>query len=404
MKKYLMLALVLVVVIALSVFLFRTFGGDKISYKPEANENIITIGVFEPLTGINSEGGYQEKLGIMYANEICPTVKINGVTYDIKLAYADNQSEVKAAETAAQELADGGVSAVLGSYGSTVTLVGADIFDAAGIPAIGISCTNPEITLKHKNYFRVCFLDSFQGRAMADYAYSQDLRRAAVVTQVGDSYSKGLGEYFTQGFESLGGSTSQLTFNSATKNFSELIAQIKASDADFVYIPSSTETAVLFINQMRDAGLMTPIYGGDTWDTNSIISGTAVNGLNVYFSSQFDEDGDIDLSGAEFVSKFTTWLNTDDSRIVLNGGSDRVSPVSALAYDAYMVLVEAVKSAGSTEPKAIMKALPTISYEGETGNVAFDENGDCGKATAYIKTIDVTNQKFKTLQQSLATD
>lgn len=399
-----MLAIVLVVVIALSIFLFRTIGGDGLSNKPEVNENVITIGVFEPFTGINAEGGYQEKLGIMYANEISPTVMINGVSYDVKLAFADNQSEVQAASEAAQKLADSGVSAVLGSYGSSVTLAAAEIFKTAGIPAIGISCTNPDITVEYDNYFRVCFLDSFQGNVMADFAYSHNLRKAAVVTQVGDAYSKGLGEYFTESFEKQGGSTAQLSFNSATKNFAELISDIKSSDADFVYIPSSTETAALFINQVRDAGLMIPIYGGDTWDTHTLISETGVNGQNVFFTSQFDEDGDIDLSGAEFVSNFTTWLNTDSSRIVLNGGKDSVSPVSALAYDAYMVLIEAVKSSASTDSKAILKALPTVTYEGVSGDIAFDANGDCGKATAYIKTIDVSNEKFMTLQQSFANE
>lgn len=401
MKKFWILIIVLIAVVALSLFLFQTFGGDELSFQHEKNENIINIGVFEPFTGINSPGGYQEKLGLMYANELKPTVDLDGETYYINLIYSDNKSEVQAATKAAQKLVDGNVSAVLGSYGSSVSLAGADIFEKAEIPAIGISCTNPDITLNYKCYYRVCFLDSFQGQVMANFAYSQGFRKSAVITQVGDAYSKGLGEYFSEGFEDLGGSTKQFNFNSATKNFSELIAELEASDSDFIYMPSPVETAVLFITQMRESSPL-PIYGGDTWDMSKLISGTGKSGRNVFFTSQFDENAEIEFSGAEFVSEFQTWLEAQDSRLILNGENISVAPVSALAFDAYNILIKAVEVADSIEPKDIMAALSGLRHDGVCGTVAFDKNGDSGKANAYIKTIDVVEEKFVTIQESNA--
>ena len=403
MKKFLIIAIVLVVIAAVFVLFMQSLGGDDISYKPvKENENKIYIGVYEPLTGINAEGGCQEKLGVMYANSITPTVDIGGVTYDIKLVYADNQSDINTAQEAAKSLLNENVSAILGSYGSAVTLIGADVFDAAQIPAVGISCTNPDITTEHKYYYRVCFVDSFQGAAAANYAFNQQLRHAAVVTQVGDAYSKGLGEFFSAEFEDLGGSVDNYTFNTVTMNFSSLITQIKNSKADFVYIPSPSSSAVMFINQMRENDCMMPIYGGDTWDTASIISGTGTNGKNVFFTSQFDENGEMDSSGADFVSKFSTWIKKNDERLELNGGTSDVSPVSALAYDAYMTVVQAIKAADSADTKAINDALKSIEYEAVTGKIAFDSNGDCGKATAFFKTINVAEKKFDTLQVSSA--
>jgi branched-chain amino acid transport system substrate-binding protein len=403
MKKYLFIAIALVVIAALFLLFMQALGGDEISYKPvKENENKIFIGVYEPLTGINAEGGCQEKLGVMYANSITPTVDIEGVTYDIKLVYADNESDINVAEAAAKSLLNENISAVLGSYGSTVTLIGADVFDAAEIPAIGISCTNPDITTQHKYYYRVCFLDSFQGQTMANYAYSKELRHAAVVTQVGDAYSKGLGEYFAAEFEKLGGTVDNYTFNTVTMNFSGLISQINSSKADFVFMPSPSSSAVMFINQMRENSCMLPIFGGDTWDTASLISGTGTNGTNIFFTSQFDESGEMDISGADFVSKFSTWVKKSDERLELNGGTSEVSPVSVLAYDAYMTVVEAIKAAVSTDPKAINAALKDIEYDGVTGKISFDSNGDCGKARAFFKTINVAEEKFDTLQVSSA--
>ena len=123
----------------------------------------VKIGVFEPASGDNGAGGKQEVLGIEYANSVAPTVDIGGESYTVELVEVDNQSSTDKAVTAAQELVSKKVSVVLGSYGSGVSIAAAPTFQSASIPAIGCSCTNPAVTGANPYYFRVCFLDPFQG-------------------------------------------------------------------------------------------------------------------------------------------------------------------------------------------------------------------------------------------------
>ncbi|MBQ6804606.1 MAG: ABC transporter substrate-binding protein, partial [Clostridia bacterium] len=106
----------------------------------------LKIGVFEPLSGDSGAGGKQEMLGMQYANYVCPTVEIGGVTYDVELIAADNGSSSDKAPSAAQQLVSEGVSVVLGSYGSGVSIAGSPYFAEANIPAIGVTCTNPQVT------------------------------------------------------------------------------------------------------------------------------------------------------------------------------------------------------------------------------------------------------------------
>lgn len=156
MKK---LTVCLLVLLLASSVLFAAGGAEQ---KSGAKE--IVIGVFEPLTGENGGGGYQEVLGMRYANKVYPTVKINGETYNVRLVEADNKSDKTEAVTAAQSLISSGASVILGSYGSGVSIAAGDIFLDNKVPAIGASCTNPQVTLGNDYYYRVCFLDPFQGR------------------------------------------------------------------------------------------------------------------------------------------------------------------------------------------------------------------------------------------------
>ena len=136
-----------------------------------AGGKTIKIGVFEPASGDNGAGGKQEVLGVEYANSLAPTVEIGGETYNVELVEVDNQSSTDKAVTAAQELVSKKVSIVLGSYGSGCSIAAAPTFQAASIPAIGCSCTNAAVTAGNDYYFRVCFLDPFQGSVMAQFAW-----------------------------------------------------------------------------------------------------------------------------------------------------------------------------------------------------------------------------------------
>ena len=132
----------------------------------------IVVGAYEPTTGDDSAGGKQELLGIIYANFLDNTVVIDGEDYTVELFVSDNGSLEENALAAASKIVDEKAVVVIGSYGSGVSIAASDVFEEAAIPAIGASCTNPEVTSKSDFYFRSTVVDSFQGSVMADFAYT----------------------------------------------------------------------------------------------------------------------------------------------------------------------------------------------------------------------------------------
>ena len=184
-----------------------------------AMADTVKIGVFEPASGDNGAGGKQEVLGMQYANQVQPTVEIDGTEYDVELNIVDNESSTDKATSAATAAAEG-ASVVLGSYGSAVSIAAGDIFKSAGVGAIGVTCTNPQVTEGNDNYFRICFLDPFQGTVLANYANDAlSAKKAYVLTKLGDDYSAGLGHYFSDAFKKLGGEVIEETFPPETADF-----------------------------------------------------------------------------------------------------------------------------------------------------------------------------------------
>ena len=348
----------------------------------------IKVGVFEPLTGENGGGGVQESQGATYANEIRPTVTIDGVEYDVELDVVDNKSDKTEGVTAAQKLVADGVVGVLGSYGSGVSIAAGPIFADARIPAIGCSCTNPQVTAGCDYYFRVCFLDTFQGSVMAQYAFDEGYTKVATIEQLGDDYSTGLANFFKKQFIALGGEiVDQETFQTNQSDFKAALTQIKASGAEAIFAPSSIATAPLIIKQARENGVDAAIMAGDTWYNTTIIDNAgAENCENIAVSTFFDE-ADTAEAVAEFVAGYKAWLNEDADRISKNGGNDAVVGNVALCFDAYNVLLDAIEAAGSTDGEAIKAALETIESDGVTGSITFNEVGDANKDTAYIDVI-----------------
>ena len=364
----------------------------------------LKIGVFEPASGDNGAGGKQEVLGIEYARSLTPTVEINGVTYDIELDVVDNQSQTDKAVSAAQTLVNDKVSIVLGSYGSGVSMAGGDVFAANQTPAIGCSCTNPSVTLLCDYYWRVCFLDPFQGTVMANFAREEkQAAKAYVLTQLGDDYSTGLGFYFQQAFTALGGEVVTGEFQEGTSEFTGFLTTATNEGCDFFFAPSSTTSASLIIDQAASAKVSFPIAAGDTWESSVILDAAKGKDVEVYCSTFFDEKDESSTAAADFVAGFKAWLNENPDKMTNNGGNDIVAAVSALGFDAYNVAVEAIKAAGSADPQAIADALPTVTLDGVTGSISFDENGDANKDMAYIKQANNETGEFDFIKtQSVA--
>lgn len=345
---------------------------------------VLKIGVFEPSTGDNGAGGKQEILGIEYANSLVPTVTVGGKEYAVKLEVADNQSLTDKAVSAAQSLVGANVSVVLGSYGSGASMAGGDVFAEAGVPAIGVSCTNPNVTLLCDYYWRICFLDPFQGTVMANYAKELGATKAYVLTMLGEDYGVGLGKYFVEAFQKLGGEVIEENFTEGNGDFAAYINNAVNGGCDVIFAPCATTYAALIIEQAASQGVTFPILAGDTWENSAILDAAKGKNVKVYCSTFFDENDD-SAAAADFVSGFKAWLNADESKKTNNGGNDIVAAVSALGFDAYNVALAAIQAADSTEPAAIAAALPSVTWDGVTGAISFDENGDARKDMAYIK-------------------
>ena len=389
MKKF--LAMILALVMALSLVACGSKdNGQQPSGGDASGDKVVKIGIFEPTSGQNGAGGKKEILGIEYANTIKPTVTINGEEYTVQLITADNASDASKAPTAAQTLISQGVSVVIGTYGSACAIAAGDLFKDAMIPAIGTSCTNPQVTLDNDYYFRVSYIDPFQGEVMANFANKEKGSvNCALIIESGDDYSAGFGNYFQKEMERLGGKASVLEFQKGETDFSTIMASVKSEGYDGIFAPVSIETAAMIISQARDAGITCPIMAGDTWDDISIAQRTGDKATDIFFSAFFDADDTSNEAGKAFVDGFKAWVAADKTRIENNGGTaDAISSVTPCGYDAYMAAVHAIEAANSTVGSDIQAALTTLQVPGlVTGDLSFDENGDAVKTYAVIKTI-----------------
>lgn len=347
-----------------------------------SGENVIKIGVFEPATGDSASGGKKEMLGMQYANSETPTVTVGGTEYQVQLVYADNGSSTDKAPTAASQLVSEGVSLVLGSYGSGVSIAAGPTFGSAGIPAIGVTCTNPNVTAGNDYYFRICFLDPFQGTVLANFALENfDAQVAYCLGEAGNEYDQGLIAYFEQAFTAAGGTVIKDSFPTNNSDFNSYLNKAKSEGADVIFTPVSIAYATQIISQAASLGIDVPFLGSDTLDDNMVLEAANGTDVQLYVSTFYQEGGN-----ADFDEGIKNYINTTEGALDDNGGNDTIAAVSAMGYDAYYVALEAIKAADSTDPAAIKAALWDVTYTGVTGDIAFDDvNGDAIRDTAYIK-------------------
>ena len=384
MKRVLSLLLSLLMVLTL----FTACSPAASNGEPEAEEepgpaedaDVIKIGVFEPLTGMNGGGGLQELGGIEYANKVYPEV----LGKKIQLVVVDNKSDKGEATTAVTRLIEKDkVVAIIGSYGSAVSIAAGDIIKNAQIPAMGASCTNPMVTQGNEFYFRAFFLEPFQGKVNSTYAIEQGANTAAVIIQNGDDYSVGLANFFIDAFKNLTGDENSIVdvseFQLNEYDFKAFLKNIKAMNPDVIFAPSAATTAPLIIKQARDLGIDALIMGGDTWENPAIIDVAGEDAEGIVLSTFFDENDPATEEAQKFVEGYKKEL----------AGKEPIIPaVAALGYDAYILLRDAIERAGSTDGVAIRDALrETKDFEGVTGIINFTEEGDADKNLAVIKTV-----------------
>ncbi len=250
----------------------------------------------------------------------------------------------------------------------------APVLQEARIPMISPNSTNPQVTQVGDYIFRVCFIDSFQGASMADFAI-RDLKAntAVVLTNTGDKYSMELAEVFIERFQTQGKNILwEGDYQGEATDFTSQLEHVKRVNPDVVFVPGYYRDSGYIIKQARNMGIMVPFLGGDGWGEGMYdYGGTAIHGN--YFSSHWHQDSPYPRS-REFVKNYI-----DHYGEIENVGVP-------LAYDAVMLLADAIRRANSLEPQRIRNALATTAnFQGVTGVISFDENRNPVKSVVILK-------------------
>ncbi|MCQ2363385.1 MAG: ABC transporter substrate-binding protein [Acidaminococcaceae bacterium] len=355
------------------------FGMSAAMTSSVSAEEVIKVGVFLPLTGDNAAGGELELRGVELANKNHPTV----LGKKIQLFVQDNKSDkAEAANVVARLIEKDKVCAIVGTYGSSLAMAAGNIVKENKIPTVGTSCTNPQVTKGNDYYFRACFIDPFQGTVMANYFKKLGYKNVAIIQEVSNDYSVGLAKFFMDSFKGMGGKIVEIAnYQTGDKDFTAILTNVKAKKPDAIYAPGNFTESALMISQAHQLGLKVNFYGGDTWETNDFL-----------------EVGGEDVEGAVLTTAFGREVaTTKEAKVFLDTfakefKNEEPSALTALAYDAYMMVYYGIQKAGSTDSVAIRNAiannknLPLV-----TGKTTLNADGDPVKG-AVIKTV--KNGKF----------
>lgn len=386
-KMYRVFVLVLALMISMAGCVQKVEESQVSDAQDTSESDVIKIGVFQPLTGANAAGGEMELEGTKLANEMFPEV----LGKKIELVIVDNKSDrVEAGNAVARLVERDKVSAVIGSWGSGFSMAAGETLKNAGIPAVAPSATNPLVTLDNDYYFRVCFIDTFQGKVLAQLAYEElGAKKVAIIQEVNNDYSVGLAQFFSNEFKDLtsddGSIVEVANYNTGDQDFTAQLTNIKAKNPDVIFAPGNFTESALIMKQAKELGIDVPFLGGDTWETPEFIEvgQDAVEGamLTTFFATEVPLN---DLS-KEFIEKYREKFNREPSA------------VAALGFDAYLVIRDAIERAGDPNDTAKIKdeIAKTNNFQGATGSITLDENGDAIK-DVIIKTVENRNFVYKT--------
>jgi branched-chain amino acid transport system substrate-binding protein len=343
----------------------------------------IKIGEFASLTGTEATFGRSAHNGTLLAIE--ELNRAGGVLgRPFELITEDNRSTAGESATIVKKLINRDrVVAILGEVASSRSLEAAPICQAAGIPMISPSSTNPKVTEIGDLVFRVCFTDPFQGRLIADFATKRlQAKRVAILSDVSSAYSVGLADFFRARFTGTGGEVVlEQKFASKDKDFKAQLTAIKAANPDAICVPAYYTEVGLIVRQARELGITVPMFGGDGWEAPELIQIAGNDALkNTFYSTHFSP-----VQDSPAVKKFVTAYQAR-----FNG--EAPDAMAALGYDSALVLADAIKRAGTTAAGPLKTALAATDFPGVTGRTKLDAQRDASKAAVIIT---VENGAFK---------
>lgn len=348
----------------------------------EKKADTIKVGANLEMTGGSASYGISSKNAIELAfKEINEKGGINGK--QLELVVADNKSEAAEATNAMQKLvSQDNVVAVIGPNLSSSVIAASAINNSAKVLDIAPMATNPYVTVdqasgKTKDFnYRTCFIDPFQGTVMAKFATAElGVGNAAVLIDNSSDYAKGLAQFFKENFVKEGGAvTAEESYLQKDTDFKATLTKIKATNPDFLYVPGYYQEVGLIVKQARELGMNMPIAGGDGWDSAKMpeIAGAAALN-NTYFSSLYSPEDSSDIN-KNFVAAYE------------KAYGQKPDVFAALSYDSALLVAEAIKNAGSTEPDKISEAMAKINgFSGVSGSVTFDDKHNPVKSAVILE-------------------
>lgn len=350
----------------------------------------VKIGFNLPLTGdIPKVGESSKRAAEMLKEDINSQggLEVGGQKYMLEFIYEDNESKADSAVNVALKLIERDqVMAIVGPNSSKQAVPAGGTCDDNQTPMISPWSTNPDATLDRPWVFRAAFLDPFQGPVAVDFATKTfGAKTAAVLFDISNDYSKGLAEIFKADFEQKHGAGTVLAFEShGTKDqdFSAQLTKIIAAKPDFIFLPDNYNQVALILKQAHDLGWAGPVMGADAWGSAELMTLCGDDCKGQYFSTHYAAAG---AQGATkvFIDRYKAKYN------------ETPDDVAALTWDATNIVLLAIQNAGKVESNirkqraAIREAMAAIpSFEGITGSMKFDEQGDPIKCAVVVKISD----------------
>ena len=344
---------------------------------PAPQPLIVKIGQAAPLTGPQAAIGKDNENGARLAVEDANAAKIriDGRDLRFELMSEDDQADPRQGTLVAQKFVDARVNAVIGHLNSGTSIPASKIYSDAGIAQVSPSATNPAYTHQgFKTTFRVMANDEQQGKALAQFASSSLKAKTVAVIDDKTAYGEGLAGEFSKTAAASGIKVvAREHTDDKSVDFSAILTRIKATKPDIVFYGGMYPQAGPMVSQMKKLGIEARLLTGDGGCAVEFLSlaGDAAEG---HYCSLPGVPLDKMPGGAGFTERFRTRFNIDIQQYAPN------------AYDAVMVVVEAIKRANSTDPARIVAELPNTHYAGVTSSaLAFDANGDIkdGAVTIY---------------------
>jgi branched-chain amino acid transport system substrate-binding protein len=365
--------LIIFFIITMSVFLaFNMMSCDS-------REKIIKIGNQAVLSGEYKAFGEDQLVSLELAVSELSPVRIGGFDYNIELITSDDEGNPENAFLTAQKLVDQGVLMVIGSTFDGTTRVSIPVYEEYDIPLISPFAQKTETALVGDNFFRVIINNRQKVENIADFIMEQAGEERLILIDNREEYSIGLIDYLE---ELLGEQEKEMlkrySIKAGEDDLSVLADNILIDEPDFIFAAMHYNELALVIKEVKNTGI-DPQFMTETL------------GMSEYI---FEVTNDLDLDGLmaiipepPSIAMYTTDQRSIDFWHAYNGmletlkeemdlSLDGPGEYSAYVYDSLMLSIEAMKRSNSVLPQDFMQELKGISYEGLTGLIEFDSNGD----------------------------